>query len=243
MKFKGATRHNQFDDWIAFLPAWRYSSNEILRGNSQDGSPIISCEIWCKCEYITWSSGRSFRCSFHYSFHLFPDASHMLSIQQVYISTMESEIFSTIDSAGQLIKMAVIWLETFHNQFDVSDRKRYIPMFMVLQRRSSNVSFLASPPLSSRFAYLSPLFLACSVTRFPYFFRFLNHRKTLKTDTILIIKAGCDSRTLWQTNFDGKSMPCLSSECRYLRFPWMPHALFTFNLLLFFLLMEIFEWW
>lgn len=41
---------------------------------------------------------------------------------------MESEIFSTIDSAGQLIKMAVIWLETFHNQFDVSDRKRYIPM-------------------------------------------------------------------------------------------------------------------
>lgn len=102
---------------------------------------------------------------------------------------------------------------------------------------------LASPPFSSRFAYLSPLFLACSVTRFPYFSRFLNHRKTLKTDTILIIKAGCDSRTLWQTNFDGKSMPCLSSECRYLRFPWMPHALFTFNLLLFFLLMEIFEWW
>lgn len=78
---------------------------------------------------------------------------------------------------------------------------------------------------------------------FPYFFRSLNHRNALKTDTILIIKAGCDSRTLWQTNFDGKSMPCLSSECRYLRFPWMPHALFAFILLLFFLLMENFERW
>lgn len=53
------------------------------------------------------SSGRPFHC---HSFHtvLSPDVSHVLSIQQVHISTAKSGIFSTINSAGQLIKMAVI---------------------------------------------------------------------------------------------------------------------------------------
>lgn len=30
---------------------------------------------------------------------------------------------------------------------------------------------------------------------------------SVKLDTILLIKAGCDSLSLWQTNFNGKSMP------------------------------------
>lgn len=52
---------------------------------------------------------------------------HMYHRFNRYITLIaEYGIFSTINSAGQLIKMAVIWLETFHNQFDVSDRKRYI---------------------------------------------------------------------------------------------------------------------
>lgn len=105
------------------------------------------------------------------------------SIQQV-----ENGIFSTIDSAGQLNKMAVIWLETFHNQFVVSDRKRYVPMYLLYVR------FLLR---HSRFHDSVILF---------------NQRSALRTDTILIIKAGCDSRTLWQTSFDGKSMSCLSCK-------------------------------
>lgn len=92
-----------------------------------------------------------------------------------------------------------------------------------------------------RFSHASRVSPAASLlfchSIFPIFCRrTLNHRSALKTDTILIIKAGCDSRTLWQTNFDGKSMPCLLSGCRYLRFPGMLHApsVSVFSLFFFF---------
>lgn len=158
----------------------------------------------------------------------------MLSIQQVYISKAESRIFTTIDSAGQLIKMAVIWLETFHNQFDVSDRKRYIPVHGAAPTELVPTCCFSVFRLSQA-SHVSPQFFFCSGTRsfLLFYFHSLNRRSALKTDTILIIKAGCDSRTLWQTNFDGKSMPCLSSGCRYLYFPPTFYAL-SFSCLFFF---------
>lgn len=129
-----------------------------------------------------------------------------------------------------------LWYDSKHSTTNLMYRTaKGISPFMVLQRCSSVSSSLAFPPPFSHLTCLhAASLLFCHSIFLIFCFRSLNHRSALKTDTILIIKAGCDSRTLWQTNFDGKSMPCLSSGCRYLRFPRTLHAPFASNFPLFF---------
>lgn len=137
-------------------------------------------------------------------------------------------------------KMAVIWLETFHNQFDVSDRKRYFHFGACarVQRSCSTISLfmsIFSLPLSSYVcssladrsfssslnsardtndAFSFPLSLVLSANYFyvslsflppfwlsprPFLFplvRFPPSNRASWADTILLIKAGCDSPTL-----------------------------------------------
>lgn len=143
--------------------------------------------------------------------------------------------------------MAVIWLETFHNQFDVSDRKRVHISFLFPVRDVDGTLFdvcFFFPVFVFLFVFCLFFFLSytCAmefsarllhIRRHSTFSQFPTSFLTthaLRTDTIFIIKAGCDSRTLWQTNFDGKSMPRLSPGRRYLRSRTLSPILLFFRL-------------
>lgn len=226
MKFREATRHNQFDDWIAFLLMLC-----VRRMKLHATVPKSAQETIARERFGEWNA-----LSFMYNTNTTSLLYMSVAWQFIGLSTgVDGEwmIFLTIDSAGQ----------AHQNGCDMT-RNIPQPIWCIGPQKVCKLS-QSWGLLVSLFLFFAVQFLPCALSFYHSRLsrlRSFSHRSTLRTDTILFIKAGCDSRELYdKPTLMVKACPAFRQDARVCVFhEHVSHAaLFGHH----FLLIEIFKRW
>lgn len=121
MKFREATRHNQFDDWIAFLLRCSACSPDEATAVAARLLEAHGTRNNCSRKSLSRGKKNAQRSCVYNTKHR---TTILFSLITRFRRSDGERSSRRSILRAKLIKMAVIWLETFHNQFDVSDRKR-----------------------------------------------------------------------------------------------------------------------